>query len=178
MAEELTALQRGEEGYMSKLHDELVSMSACSEAVKWVGNRSLATAWAKCERADWMLWYAHKRGVDARIMTRAACACARTALQYVPAGEDRPRLAIEAAEAWADDPTPAWAAAGAAAWAAAGAAAGAAAWAAARAAAWAAARAAAGAAARAAAGAAAWDAAHKKMCNLVRGIITVKMLNK
>ena len=154
---------------MSKLHDELVKMFACSEAVKWVGRKSLATAWAKCERADWLLWYAYKRGVDPRIMTRAACACARTALQYVPAGEDRPRLAIEAAEAWADDPTPARDAARAATGAAA---------AAAGAASWASAGAAATAAARASSWASAGAAAHKKMCNLVRGIITVKMLGE
>jgi hypothetical protein len=33
-------------------------------------------------------------------VVRAACDCARTALRYVPGGEDRPRLAIETAEAW------------------------------------------------------------------------------
>ncbi|MFH2202640.1 MAG: hypothetical protein ABIJ96_05970, partial [Elusimicrobiota bacterium] len=72
----------------------------------------------------------------------AVAACVRTTLRYVPAGEDRPRLAIEAAEQWAADPTEenraaaetAGAAAETAAWAA-GAAAETAAWAAARAAA-------------------------------------------
>jgi hypothetical protein len=38
--------------------------------------------------------------VDVRRLTMAACACARTALWAVPEGEDRPRLALEAAEAW------------------------------------------------------------------------------
>jgi len=36
---------------------------------------------------------------------KAACACARTALRFVPEGEERPRLAIVAAEAWAENPT-------------------------------------------------------------------------
>lgn len=38
--------------------------------------------------------------VDRHLVVRAACACARTALQHVPDGEDRPRIAIETAEAW------------------------------------------------------------------------------
>ncbi len=36
---------------------------------------------------------------------RVAIACARAVLHLVPAGEDRPRRAIEAAEAWCDDPS-------------------------------------------------------------------------
>jgi hypothetical protein len=35
----------------------------------------------------------------------AACACAETALKYVPKGEDRPRLAIETARKWAHGET-------------------------------------------------------------------------
>ncbi len=33
-------------------------------------------------------------------MVRAGCACARTVLNRIPEGEERPRRAIEAAEAW------------------------------------------------------------------------------
>jgi hypothetical protein len=40
---------------------------------------------------------AHKPGVDRSLVVLAACDCARTALRYVPPGEDRPLLAIEAA---------------------------------------------------------------------------------
>ena len=57
--------------------------------------------WRDCERGDWMLWLAVRAKIDRRVVVNAACACARTALQYVPAGEERPRRAIEAAEAWA-----------------------------------------------------------------------------
>lgn len=176
---------------MSKLHDELIGMSACTEAIKWVGEKELPEAWETCERADWMLWFAHRRGVDPRVLTRAACACARTALQYVPPAEDRPRLAIAAAEAWADNPTAAnreaaQSAAAQSAAAAESARRAAAAWAAAAAAAaesaW---SARAAAAAQSAAAWAAWaaaesaqSAAHKKMCNIVRGLIPVKMLDK
>jgi len=153
----------------------LVKMKACPDSVEWAKSyATLQEAWDACERADWMCWllvhlYPHTVG-QVRL---AICACARTALKYVPAGEDRPRLTIECAEryargmatdeelaaagaaAWAAERAAAWAAARAAAWDAARDAA----WDAARAAAWAAERAAARAAAWAAAWDAAWDAA-------------------
>lgn len=125
-----------------KLKDKLIKLGACSEAVYWVGDRDIKTAWAECERADWMIWYAGHTGVDQKLIVLAACACARIALKYVPTGESRPLEAIKASEKWADDPTEIN-----------------------RAAAWAA-----RAAARAA-GAAAWSEAMKNMANIVRGII-------
>ena len=154
--------------------DKLVALGACPDAVEWArAYPSLTAAWKVCERADWMFWLAGKlcRTVPARKrLVLAACACARTALKYVPEGEKRPLMAVRTAEQWArgtggvtvEDVR----AAGDAAFAAAGAAAGAAARAAARDASWAAWDAA-GAAARAAAWAAgtawaawaAWDAA-------------------
>jgi hypothetical protein len=47
-----------------------------------------------------MFWIAAKLGVDRRLIVLAACDCARLALPYVPVSEERPRLAIETAEAW------------------------------------------------------------------------------
>ena len=82
------------------LRDRLVKMGACEDAVAWVGDRDITAAWAECDRADWMLWLAG-RVVARKTVVLAACACARTALRYVLAGEDRPRVAIETAERWA-----------------------------------------------------------------------------
>jgi len=79
------------------------SIYACNDAVSWVESRDFASfdeAWAECKRGDWMLWLAAHIGVNKKAIVRAACACAREALVYVPAGEDRPRLAIETAERW------------------------------------------------------------------------------
>ena len=85
------------------LPDYLRSLGACPEAREWAEPyATLAEAWVACERADWLLWYAGKRGVDRKILVRAACACARTVLPYVPVGEDRPHRAIEMAERWCD----------------------------------------------------------------------------
>lgn len=81
------------------LKRELKKLGACQEAVDWVGKRSLRVAWAECERADWMLWYAALK-LNHKLVVRAACACARTALKYVPQNEKRPLLAIEITEEW------------------------------------------------------------------------------
>jgi hypothetical protein len=158
-----------------KLTTRLRRMGACPEAVEWAQPyATLQEAWDACERADWMLWLiGHLDGRYSRRLRLAACACARTALRFIPAGEDRPLRAIETAERFARGEATdaqlatAWAAAGAAARAAARAAAWKAAWNAAWDAAWAAAWDAAWAtawnaawnAARAAARDAAWNAA-------------------
>jgi hypothetical protein len=84
-------------------HIEILSKyDACAEAIAWAQTQpDASTAWAACERGDWLLWLAAKVHLDRKLLVRAACACARQALQYIPDGEERPRLAIETAEAWA-----------------------------------------------------------------------------
>ena len=80
----------------------LETLHACKDAVEWVRNGGFATAqdaWDACERGDWMLWLLakqpHKRGdKHHKNIVTAGCKCARLALPYVPAGEDRPRVAI------------------------------------------------------------------------------------
>ena len=81
--------------------EALRAMHACSAAVEWAAAQpSYEQAWDACERPDWLFWLLGRTGCDRGLLVRAACACARTVLRYVPAGEDRPRLAIEAAEGW------------------------------------------------------------------------------
>ena len=83
-----------------KFRDKLKKMGACEAAVGWCGDRTAAQAYTDCERAEWMLWVATRIDIDRKLLVLAACACAETALKYVPAGEDRPRKAIETARAW------------------------------------------------------------------------------
>ena len=84
------------------LTTRLKALGACPEAVTWAETQESAeAAWANCARGHWMLWIVARVGVDPNVVRLAACQCARRALQYVPEGEDRPRLAIEAAEAHA-----------------------------------------------------------------------------
>ena len=163
----------------------LTRLEACDEAKAWAKGKTRQNAWAKCQRGDWMIWLLtqNKTVQNERLLRLLACDIAETVLHLVPAGEDRPRIAIETARRFADGQATAqklaaavdaaWSAkaagvAGAAAWAARSA--GDAAWSA-KAAAWAAARAAgsAGDAAWSAKAAwDAWDAANRQHADLVR----------
>ena len=97
---------------MSTPISHLDEMRACSDAVAWVNAskcRSLETAWKKCERGDWMLWYAGKKAgpvVDEKRKTLvlAACAGARLALPIFVKrhpNDTRMRDCLEMAEKWA-----------------------------------------------------------------------------
>ena len=79
----------------------LKNLGACSEAVQWVGTKTLAVGWRTCTRGDWMLWLAARAGIDRKKIVLAACACARLVLQFLPTDELRPLTAIETAERWA-----------------------------------------------------------------------------
>lgn len=51
-------------------------------------------------KADDLLYVAADLGVDHKLLVSTACACARTALKYVPSEESSLHIAIETAEAW------------------------------------------------------------------------------
>jgi hypothetical protein len=83
----------------------LRSLKACKEALAWSKGKTLSAAWQECTRPDWMLWLC-ARMIDQRgwpgptAVVLAACACAETALRFVPWGERRPAEAIRIARAW------------------------------------------------------------------------------
>ena len=79
---------------------QLKCLGACEESIKWVGDKEFEEAWASCEDIGWMFWLAEKLEVDLKLFVQAACRCARLVLHLVPKEEERPRRAIEAAEAW------------------------------------------------------------------------------
>ena len=91
---------------MKKQIKRLEELEACSEAVEWARDQdNPQQAWDDCERGDWMLWLLGHLSGGPRSKSRKqivlmACECARLSLKYVPKGEDRPRIAIETAEAW------------------------------------------------------------------------------
>jgi len=67
--------------------------------------RTCRDLWDAAPWGDWLLEYAERAGAPLPALVRAAAACVRPALRFVREGEDRPRLAVEAADAWADRPT-------------------------------------------------------------------------
>lgn len=86
---------------------KLKELDACQEAIDFCQGKDFKTAWTKCVRADWILWFICRMEIGTRRdRTHVICDCAATALKYVPRGEDRPRLAIEAARKYANKPTP------------------------------------------------------------------------
>lgn len=82
------------------LSKTLCRLRACSKAREWADGKTLSDVYKQLHRADWWLWLATRAGVDRRRVALAACACARTALKYVPEGEKRPLHAIELTERW------------------------------------------------------------------------------
>jgi len=82
-------------------------MDACHESIEWVRANNITTpadAWSKCDRGDWMLWFAGKRsgepeGNGRKKLVLACCECARLALPH--ATSPTALACIETAEAWA-----------------------------------------------------------------------------
>jgi hypothetical protein len=91
---------------LSQARKRIHALGACTgegSGGEWIDSLSrvsAARAWDRCERGDWLLWLAARTGVDRRIVVLAACDCSRLALVHVPAGEERPQIAIETAERW------------------------------------------------------------------------------
>jgi hypothetical protein len=152
-----------------KLIDYCESISACEDALNWIGDKSLSEAWETCNRGDWMIWLINnsENDVTDKQLRLIAVDCARQVQHLMT--DQRSINALDVAERYANGEATyeelaaaraaAWAAARDAAWAAAGAA-GDAAWAAA----W---------AARAAAGDAARDAAWGKQAEIVRKYVPI-----
>jgi hypothetical protein len=81
--------------------DELITLGACKEAIKWVGDKPRFEVWETCRRGDWMLWVASKKNVDRKLLVLAACDCAELADKYLNDKSREPaRKAIAMARAW------------------------------------------------------------------------------
>ena len=81
------------------------------ESLEWArGENDWKRALAERPQRDWLFWLAGalmRHGhLRAETLATTACACARHVLHFVPASEDRPRLALEAAEQWARGEVP------------------------------------------------------------------------
>ena len=88
--------------------DRIAALGACAEALRGLRaarHPDLATAWAACRRPDWLLWLAGRcaayGSTEHRAVVTAAAGCVAGVLDIVPAGDERPRAAVETAQAWA-----------------------------------------------------------------------------
>ena len=87
--------------------DKYAQLNPCSDAMVWLKTQPNArTAWATCQRGDWMLWLAGvlagPPGSDSRRpLVLAACDCAELSKPYWPTGDDRPANALSVARSWA-----------------------------------------------------------------------------
>jgi immunity protein 5 of polymorphic toxin system len=88
----------------------LKALDPCGEGFRWAKDqKSLADAWEKCERPEWLFWILDRKApLSHGISIRIAVACAEKSLanfeKQFP-DDKRPRLAIEAAKAFAENPT-------------------------------------------------------------------------
>jgi len=89
--------------------DALKPLRACELSIIWSNAYdSPKTAWAACNRGDWMLWVAGKLsgppgGKKRKPLVAATCACARLGLKNISAGPLRRQMSrvLKVAEAWA-----------------------------------------------------------------------------
>ena len=60
-----------------KLQDLLnVPTLPCEEAADWAQGKTIQEIWNTCDRGDWLLWWAQKRGLESRKLTAAYAAYA------------------------------------------------------------------------------------------------------
>ncbi len=79
-------------------------LDACADAQEWAEDHdgTVSEAYDQCPRGDWLLWLAVRLSVDRRLVVKAACDCASLALHHVHEDEERPGLALDLAERWAN----------------------------------------------------------------------------
>lgn len=76
-------------------------LQPCDKGLEYVEEKgSVDTAWYDCDRGDWMLWYAHRLGVDPRKITLVKVEFIRAVEQYIDDGGETDRV-FEMAERYA-----------------------------------------------------------------------------
>ena len=77
------------------------SISVCTYALKWLGDKTLQEAFAECKRGDWMLWAHYKLYPEKiRELTLAKGHCANTVRHLMK--DERSRDAVDAAIAFGE----------------------------------------------------------------------------
>jgi len=70
-----------------------------------LNHKTMSEVWNNCRRVDWLFWILEKhKPLEKTQAVTLAIAFAEMSLKYVPEGENRPRLAIDTAKAWLENP--------------------------------------------------------------------------
>lgn len=64
-----------------KFKDKLKKLKACSNSLKWVGNKTIEEAWKTCKESQWMIWILSRTDLD---LTDPICDIAEGVLYLVP----------------------------------------------------------------------------------------------
>lgn len=86
---------------MKSVAETLRQLGACGNEREWLQPEWTAEqAYAECIDAQQLMWLAGRLHIERKIIVLAAYDIAETTLRHVPAGEERPRIAIETARRW------------------------------------------------------------------------------
>jgi hypothetical protein len=94
-----------------KLNKEnILALNPCSDGLMFAElcDFDAVKIWNACPRGDWIIWLLRKtRLIDRQTSVKLGCLCAEHVLSiYESKYQDkRPRLAIESAKVWSDNPT-------------------------------------------------------------------------
>jgi hypothetical protein len=96
---------------MKLTKENILALNPCREGLVFAEscNFDAVKIWNTCPRGDWMIWLLRKtQSIDRQTSVKLTCLCAEHVLDIFEKkypGDKRPRLAIEAAQAWVDDST-------------------------------------------------------------------------
>ena len=96
---------------MKLTKENILALNPCREGLVFAEscNFDAVKIWNTCPRGDWMIWLLlQTQSIDRQTSVKLACLCAEHVLSIYESkypDDKRPRLAIEAAQAWADNPT-------------------------------------------------------------------------
>jgi len=96
---------------MKLTKENILALNPCHIGLVFAESRNFDAVkiWNTCPRGDWMIWLLRQtQSIDRQTSVKLACLWAEHVLSIYESkypDDKRPRLAIEAAKAWADNPT-------------------------------------------------------------------------